>query len=108
MRKAILGAASALVLASPAVAADLAVPRYSEVPGHERVVRTQEVRTQEVHTRESSDLRAPDGTARRRGGAAGTRSFRESRGSPTACHCRAASGGGRAASSGRRAAASGG
>jgi opacity protein-like surface antigen len=32
MRKAILGAASALTLASPAMAADLAVPRYSEVP----------------------------------------------------------------------------
>ena len=37
MRKAILGAASALALASPAVAADLSVtPRYSEVPGYER------------------------------------------------------------------------
>ena len=35
MRKAILGAASALTLASPAVAADLAVPRYSEAPGYE-------------------------------------------------------------------------
>ena len=39
MRKAILGAASALALASPAVAADLSVtPRYSEVPGYEREV----------------------------------------------------------------------
>ena len=37
MRKAILGVASALALASPAVAADLSVtPRYSEVPGYER------------------------------------------------------------------------
>jgi hypothetical protein len=37
MRKAILGAASALALASPAVAADLPVtPRYSEVPSYER------------------------------------------------------------------------
>jgi opacity protein-like surface antigen len=35
MRKAILGAASALALASPAVAADLPVPRYSEVPTYE-------------------------------------------------------------------------
>ena len=40
MRKAILGAASALALASPAVAADLSVtPRYSEVPSYEREVR---------------------------------------------------------------------
>ena len=36
MRKAILGAASALALASPAVAADLPItPRYSEVPSYE-------------------------------------------------------------------------
>src|SRR5215469_3512679 len=35
MRKAILGAASALALASPAVAADLPVAPYSEVPGYE-------------------------------------------------------------------------
>jgi hypothetical protein len=34
MRKAILGAASALTLASPAMAADLAVPRYSEAPAY--------------------------------------------------------------------------
>jgi hypothetical protein len=34
MRKAILGAASALALASPAVAADL-MPRYSEVPSYQ-------------------------------------------------------------------------
>ena len=41
MRKAILGAASALALASsPAVAADLSVtPRYSEVPSYEREAR---------------------------------------------------------------------
>ena len=35
MRKAILGAAGAVALASPAVAADLSVPPYSEVPGYE-------------------------------------------------------------------------
>ena len=41
MRKAILGAASALALASPAVAADLPVtPRYSESPSYEREVHT--------------------------------------------------------------------
>jgi hypothetical protein len=50
MRKAILGAASALILASPAVASDLAVTRYSEVPRHEREVRTREVHTREVQT----------------------------------------------------------
>jgi len=39
MHKAIVGAASALALASPAVAADLSVtPRYSEVPSYEREV----------------------------------------------------------------------
>ena len=36
MRKAILGAASALALASPAVAADLPVTSYSDVPSYER------------------------------------------------------------------------
>jgi hypothetical protein len=37
MRKVILSVASALALASPAVAADLPVtPRYSEVPSYER------------------------------------------------------------------------
>ena len=36
MRKAILGAASALALASPAVAADLPVTPYSDVPNYER------------------------------------------------------------------------
>ena len=46
MRKAILGAASALALASPAVAADLPVtPRYSEVPSYERELPTYEYRT---------------------------------------------------------------
>jgi hypothetical protein len=35
MRKAILGAATAVALASPAVTADLPVPPYSEVPGYE-------------------------------------------------------------------------
>jgi hypothetical protein len=34
MLKAILGVASAVALAAPAVAADLAVPPYSEVPGY--------------------------------------------------------------------------
>jgi hypothetical protein len=38
MRKAILGAASALGLASPAVAADLQVTPYSENPGYEQEV----------------------------------------------------------------------
>jgi len=36
MRKAILGAASALALASPAVAADLPVTPYREAPSYER------------------------------------------------------------------------
>jgi hypothetical protein len=44
MRKAILGAAGALALASPAVAADYPVPRYSEVPSYEREVHTYEYR----------------------------------------------------------------
>ena len=35
MRKAILGAASALALASPAAAADLPVTPYSQVPGYQ-------------------------------------------------------------------------
>ena len=35
MFEAILGAASAIALGSPAVAADLSVPPYSEVPGYE-------------------------------------------------------------------------
>ena len=35
MLKAILGAASAIALGSPAVAADLSVPPYREVPGYE-------------------------------------------------------------------------
>jgi hypothetical protein len=38
MRKAILGAASALALASPAVAADLQVTPYSENPSYEQEV----------------------------------------------------------------------
>ena len=46
MCKAVLGAASALALASPAVAADLPVtPRYSEAPNYEREVHTYEYRT---------------------------------------------------------------
>ena len=45
MRKAILGAASALALASPAVAADLRVTPYSEVPSYEREVHPYEYRT---------------------------------------------------------------
>ena|SRR5690242_11534311 len=44
MRKAILGAASALALASPAVAADLPVLRYSEVPSYERGLHAYEYR----------------------------------------------------------------
>jgi opacity protein-like surface antigen len=45
MRKAILGAASALALASPAVAADLPVIPYSEVPSYGRETHTYEYRT---------------------------------------------------------------
>ena len=45
MRRAILGAASALALASPAVAADLSVPPYSEIPSYERQVLPYEYRT---------------------------------------------------------------
>src|SRR6266404_1946863 len=45
MRKAILGAASALALASPAVAADLPVTRYSEIPSYQREVLPYEYRT---------------------------------------------------------------
>ena len=44
MRKMILGAASALALASPAVAADLPVTPYSEVPSYERGIHTYEYR----------------------------------------------------------------
>jgi hypothetical protein len=43
MRKTTLGAATALALASPAVAADLPVTRYGEVPSYER--HTYEYRT---------------------------------------------------------------
>jgi hypothetical protein len=43
MRKAILGTASALALASPALGADLPVTPYSESPGYER--HTYEYRT---------------------------------------------------------------
>jgi opacity protein-like surface antigen len=45
MRKMILGAASALALASPAVAADLPVTPYSEAPSYEREVPTYGYRT---------------------------------------------------------------
>ena len=45
MRKAILGAASALALASPAVAADLPVTPYSEVPSYRGEAHTYEYRT---------------------------------------------------------------
>jgi len=45
MRKAILGAASALALSSPAVASDLPVPRYSDVPSYERELHTYEYRS---------------------------------------------------------------
>ena len=44
MRKAIFGAASALAVASPAVAADLGAPRYREIPT-QREARTYEYRT---------------------------------------------------------------
>jgi len=45
MRKMILGAASALALASPAVGADLPVTPYSEVPSYERDVHPYAYRT---------------------------------------------------------------
>jgi hypothetical protein len=45
MRKAILGAASALALASPAVAADLSVPPYNEIPSYEGEALPYEYRT---------------------------------------------------------------
>ena len=45
MRKAILGAASALALASPAAAADLPVPPYSQVPSYQRETHTYEYGT---------------------------------------------------------------
>jgi hypothetical protein len=44
MRKAILGATTALAIASPAVAADLVVPRYSEAPIYQQEVQTYEYR----------------------------------------------------------------
>ena len=45
MRKSILGAASAVALASPAFAADLPVTRYGEVPTYQREVHPYEYRT---------------------------------------------------------------
>ena len=45
MHRAILSAASALALASPAVASDLPITPYSEVPSYEREVHTYEYRT---------------------------------------------------------------
>ena len=45
MRKAILGAASALALASPAAAADLPVTPYSQVPSYQGEAHTYEYRT---------------------------------------------------------------
>lgn len=45
MRKAILGAASALAFASPAVAADLPVAPYSQAPIYQRETHTYEYRT---------------------------------------------------------------
>ena len=56
MRKAILSAASALALASPAVAADLPVPRYSEVPGYEREVHPYEYRNAPVVVEEPAPV----------------------------------------------------
>jgi hypothetical protein len=45
MRKAILGAASALAFASPAAAADLSVTPYRDVPSYERELHTYEYRS---------------------------------------------------------------
>jgi hypothetical protein len=45
MRKAILGAASALALASPSAAADLPVTPYSQVPSYQRETHTYEYGT---------------------------------------------------------------
>jgi hypothetical protein len=45
IRKTILSAASALALASPAVASDLPVTPYSNVPSYERETHTYEYRT---------------------------------------------------------------
>jgi hypothetical protein len=45
IRKAILGAASALALASPAAAADLPVTPYSQVPSYQREAHTYEYGT---------------------------------------------------------------
>lgn len=45
MRKAILGAASAVAFASPAVAADLPVAPYSQAPIYQRETHTYEYRT---------------------------------------------------------------
>jgi hypothetical protein len=45
MRKAILGAASAFALASPAAAADLPITPYSDVPSYERETHSYEYRT---------------------------------------------------------------
>jgi hypothetical protein len=44
MRKAILGAASALAFASPAMAADLPLASYSQAPTYERETHTYEYR----------------------------------------------------------------
>jgi hypothetical protein len=45
MRKAILGAASALALASPAVAADLPITPYSQAPSYQEEPQAYEYRT---------------------------------------------------------------
>ena len=45
MRKAILGATSALALASPAVAADLPVTPYTQAPGYEQEAQPYEYRS---------------------------------------------------------------
>ena len=45
MRKAILGAASALALASPAVAADLSIAPYGQAPSYQRETYSYEYRT---------------------------------------------------------------
>ena len=77
MRKAILSAASALALSSPAVAADLPVTPYSEVPSYEREVHPYAYRpAPPVVVEESAPV-----------------AFRNRRGSP-ACRCSAAASGG--------------
>jgi hypothetical protein len=76
MRKAILGAASALALASPAVAADLQVTPYAKIQAMSR----------------KSPIRVRDCAAIRVRGCAAIRAIRVWGGA--ACHCSAAASGG--------------